>query len=118
MSAGLTTPEIQASLLVDAIAGARVGFVVWDEDRRYIAANECACEILGCTLEELIGSSVGDHTQDGDAAVQSVLRGDDLSGELTVTRFDGGGTVRVGYRTFATRTAGMPFMASVIWPLD
>lgn len=98
--------------------GARVGFLVWDEDRRYIAANACACEILGTTLEQLIGTSVGAHTVEGDQAVDSVLRGEGLAGEARVNRFDGTGQVRVYYKTFVTRTAGMPFMATVIWPLD
>jgi PAS domain-containing protein len=117
-NASLATPEIQASLLSEAIAGARVGFLVWDEDRRYIAANRCACEILGCTLEQLIGAPVGAHTEGGDEAVAAVLRGEGLNGALRVTRFDGSGTVRVAYKTFVTKTAGMPFMASVIWPVD
>ena len=117
-NASLATPEIQTSLLSEAITGARVGFLVWDEDRRYIAANRCACEILGCTLEELIGTSVGAHTEGGDEAVAAVLGGDGLTGALNVNRFDGSGTIRVAYKTFVTKTAGMPFMASVIWPVE
>jgi PAS domain-containing protein len=117
-SASLATPEIQASLLAEAITGARVGFLVWDEDRRYIAANSCACEILGCTLAELIGTEVGGHTEEGDEAVEGALRGEGLTGEALVNRFDGSGQVRVFYKTFATKTAGMPFMATVIWPAD
>jgi hypothetical protein len=34
-----------------------------------------------------------------------------------VERFDGRGRVEVFYATFTTKTAGMPFMATVIAPL-
>jgi hypothetical protein len=34
-----------------------------------------------------------------------------------VQRFDGQGTIGIFYMTFATTTAGMPFMATVIAPL-
>ena len=36
---------------------------------------------------------------------------------MTFERFDGG-RATVEYLTFATRTAGMPHMASVIWPAE
>ena len=51
----LIHPEIQAQLIAEALVGASVGLLVWDESRRYIAANQAACEILGTTLEELLG---------------------------------------------------------------
>ena len=49
----LADPNIQAELLLDALRSASVGLLVWDEHRRYIAANDSACEILGTTLPEL-----------------------------------------------------------------
>ena len=55
----LADPNIQAELLLDALRSASVGFLVWDEHRRYIAANDAACEILGTTLSELLGDTVG-----------------------------------------------------------
>ncbi|HEY6962650.1 MAG TPA: PAS domain-containing protein [Gaiellaceae bacterium] len=113
-NAGLATPEIQAQLIAEALLSADVGFLVWDEDRTYIAANACACEILGTTLEELLGQPVGGHTVGGDALVEQAVREESTWGEADVERFDGGGAVRVRYATFATRSAGMPFMATVI----
>jgi PAS domain S-box-containing protein len=110
----LASPELQATLLAEAIGSADVGFVVWDDDRHYIAVNDRACELLGCTREELLGSRVGERTVAGDEAVESVVREDGGRGTLTVERFDGG-TIRVGYVSFATRTSSLPYMASVIW---
>ncbi len=115
MHPGLAAPEIQAQLIVEALGGATVGFLVWDEDRRYIAANEAACRILGTTLEELLGHRVGDHTRDADAPIDRAVTDGRVVGRATVDRFDGSGAVEVSYLTFTTRTAGMPFMATVIW---
>jgi PAS domain-containing protein len=116
-SPSLARPEIQSELISEALRSASVGFLVWDEDRRYIAANAAACEILGTTLEALLGHRVGDHTDQGDTAVDDALKTGFATGEAVVQRFDGGGPVRVFYATFTTKTAGMPFMATVIAPL-
>jgi PAS domain S-box-containing protein len=109
--------EVQATLLADAVQGAEVGIVVWDDDRHYIAANQRACALLGCTLEQLLGSTVGDRTVGGDEIVTDVVRGQGGRGRVTVERWDGEEIV-LEYLTFATRTAGLPYMASVIWEAD
>jgi PAS domain-containing protein len=116
-SPSLARPEIQAELISEALGSASVGFLVWDEDRRYIAANAAACEILGTTLEKLLGQRVGEHTVEGIDAVDDALSTGFASGKAVVQRFDGRGPVDVFYATFTTKTAGMPFMATVIAPL-
>jgi PAS domain-containing protein len=117
-SPSLARPEIQAELISDALASAGVGFVVWDEHRRYIAANAAACEILGTTLEELLGREVGGHTLEGAGAVDEALASGFTSGTAVVERPDGREPVAVFYATFTTKTAAMPFMATVIAPLQ
>jgi PAS domain-containing protein len=112
----LPAPEIQATLMAEAMATASVGFLIWDDDRHYIAANRTACRMLGCTLEEIVGSVVGSRTVDGDEVVATVIAGGGGRGRVTVDRFDGSGTITLDYVTFSTRTAGLPYMASVIWP--
>ena len=113
----LASPEIQAELISEALGSASVGFLVWDEDRRYIAANPTACEILGTTLEDLLGKPVGGLTVEGLDAIDEALRKGFSTGRAVVDRADGKGRVDVFYATFTTRTAGMPFMATVIAPL-
>jgi PAS domain-containing protein len=117
-SPSLARPEIQAELISEALGSASVGFLVWDEHRRYIAANAAACEILGTTLEQLLGQEVGGHTIEGQKAVDEALASGFASGTSTVQRFDGREAVEVFYATFKTTTAGMPFMATVIAPLS
>jgi PAS domain-containing protein len=115
MSDALSQPEIQAQLLTEALLGASVGLLVWDEDRRYVAANAAACEILGTTLEELLGQRVGDHTAEGPNAVdQALAAGGFHTGTAIVDRFDGSGRIDVFFATFTTKTAGMPFMATIL----
>ncbi|HVS85303.1 MAG TPA: PAS domain-containing protein [Gaiellaceae bacterium] len=115
--AALATPEIQAQLISEALQSASVGFLVWDEDLRYIAANACACEILGTTLEELLGQKVGAHTDQSAEAIDTALRSGFHTGTAWVNRMDGRGRVEVYYATFTTKTAGMPFMATVLSPV-
>jgi len=116
MTASLARPEIQAELIAEALVSASVGFLVWDESRRYIAANACACELLGTTLEELLGHPVGEHTVEGVEAIDNALTSGFSQGRALVDRFDGSGRIEVFYATFTTKTAGMPFMATMIAP--
>jgi PAS domain-containing protein len=116
-SSPLAEPEIQAELIYEALRSAGVGFLVWDESRRYIAANAVACDILGTTLDELLRQEVGGHTVEGDSAVEQALAGGFASGKAVVERFDGRGPIEVFYATFTTKTAGMPFMATILAPL-
>jgi PAS domain S-box-containing protein len=113
----LTSPHVQATLLAETVQTAEVGLLVWDDDRHYVAANAAACALLGCTLEELLESVVGDRTVEGQEVVDQVVRERGGRGRVTFERFDGG-QATVEYLTFATRTAGMPHMASVIWPAE
>ena len=113
----LSSQEVQVTLLAEAIDGAEVGFLVWDDDRHYIAANPRACSLLGCTLEQLLGSTVGERTVEGEDVVSSVVRDHGGRGRVTAQRWDGE-PITLEYVTFATRTAGLPYMASVIWEAD
>jgi PAS domain-containing protein len=113
----LARAEIQSELIADALVSASVGFLVWDENRCYIAANRAACEILGTTLGELLGQRVGGHSDGVDELVEQSVRTGFSTGRAQVDRFDGSGRVEVHYLTFTTRTAGMPFMATVIAPV-
>jgi PAS domain-containing protein len=110
----LANAAIQAELLAEAIRSANVGFLVWDDERRYIAANAVACEILGTTLADLLGQPVGAHTEAGEARIEEAFAAGFVYGVATVNRFDGSGQVDVFYATFTTKTAGLPYMATLI----
>lgn len=115
----LAHAEIQAQLLSDAVLTASVGFLVWDDDGRYIAANRAACEILGTTLPELLGQRVGGHSDDrAEGLIDEALRRGFLHGTASVKRFDGSGEITVFYVTFTTKTAGLPYMGTIIFRLS
>ncbi len=116
-SPSLARPEIQAELISEALASASVGFLVWDDHRRYIAANAAACEILGTTLDELVGREIEGQSIESADAIDEALASGFASGTATVRRLDGRAPVEVFYATFTTTTAGMPFMATVLAPL-
>src|SRR5262249_20304916 len=107
----------QAALIFEALQSASVGFLVWDEDRRYIAANAAACEILGTTPEELLSLDVGAHRVEANDIVDQALASGFASGTTTVQPLDRREPTEVFYAPFTTKTAGMPFMATVIVPL-
>ena len=65
----------------------------------------------------MLGQPAGGHTIEGAEAVDAALATGFAAGKAVVERFDGRGPVEVFYATFTTKTAGMPFMATVIAPL-
>jgi PAS domain-containing protein len=113
-AASLATPEIQAQLLSEAVLSASVGFLVWDDERRYIAANDVACEILRTTRHELLGARVGGHSDGVEQPLLEALRTGFVHGTARVRRFDGSGEIDVVYMTFTTTSAGMPYMGTLI----
>ena len=51
----ISEPLMQSVLIGEAVEHAPVAILVSDEEGRYVAANEHACELLGYTREELLG---------------------------------------------------------------
>ena len=108
---------MQSVLLGEAIEHAPVAILVADDDMRYVAANEYACDLLGYTRSELLSLRVTDLAPDEDvprefAEVQAHGRHD---GTAELTRKDGT-TLRVCYRASETRIAGLLYYVSVSWP--
>jgi PAS domain-containing protein len=109
-------PLVQLALLGEAVTAAEgVGVFVWDDDRRYVAVNDAACELVGLPREELLAMRVGDMT-DGRAEphFHEVQRPGVSTGTLRFTRRDGD-PVDLEFLTFHTKLAGLPYMASICW---
>ena len=113
----ISEPLMQSVLIGEAVEHAPVAILVSDEEGRYVAANEHACELLGYTREELLGLSVADLRR-GDteptefAEVQAHGRHD---GTTELTRKDGV-RLRLRYRASETRIAGLLYYVSISWP--
>ena len=90
-------------------------YLVADEEGRYVAANEQACELLGYTRSELLSLSVGDLAHDDGDEFAEVQAHGRHEGTIEVTRKDGV-TVRLRFRASETRIAGLLYYVSVSWP--
>jgi PAS domain S-box-containing protein len=104
------------TLLVEAIESARMAVCVYDELGRYVTVNDCACQILGYSREELLSHDVGDFTEGG-IDRRLLLTDDHREGVRIVTRKDGT-TVPVAYVVTPTRVANLPYFVAVWWRLD
>ena len=116
--AALSDRDVQAQLLQEAVVSANVGLLVWGEDGTYIAANQAACDILGTTCEELLGQQVGAHSESPEVSVDAISKLASSTGSVVARRLDGSGIVQLHFVSFRTHTAGMPYMASLIVPVE
>jgi PAS domain S-box-containing protein len=109
---------LHATILGEAIehaAGAAV--FVWNEERRYVAVNEEACQLTGLSREELIGMPVGDLSPDRAAGDIARTRSEPLvHAASSFTRRDGT-RIEIEWVTTHSRVAGLPYMISVCWPV-
>src|ERR671935_669502 len=113
----VSEPLVQSILLGDAVENAPVAILVADDEMRFAAANQYACELLGYTREELLEKRVTDiarHPGAPDAFRQMVENGE-LSGSTTVVRKDGT-ELRMRHRSSETRIAGLVYYVSISWP--
>ena len=105
---------IQTALLGEAVeAGPALVFVA-DEQMRYIAVNQFACEALGYTRDELLNLHVPDVAQAPGAATEydELLARGIRHGTTVLTRKDGS-TVEFFYRATKTKVAGLSFFVSI-----
>ena len=112
---GLSNEAVQQTLLGDAAEHANVGVMVWNEERRYVAANACACRLIGVTREALLAGHVGDSNQrEVSGVIAEILRKIPARGATTIERRDGS-SVDVEWMVFDTTLAGLPHVVGVMW---
>jgi PAS domain-containing protein len=87
-----------------------VAVFVWDDDRRYVAVNDWACELLGLTRQEVLALHVGDLSDNRASPLfEDVQQRGVHTGRLETP----GGEVE--FMTCRTRVAGLPYMVSICW---
>ena len=104
-------PLIQAALLGEAVDNGPTPVFVADEDRRYVAVNRRACELVGYTREELLELRV-DDVASGIPGWHEMLENGLFEGIAELRRKDGS-VVRFTYRAGETVVAGMSVYVSV-----
>lgn len=102
---------IQASLLGEAVDNGPAAVFVADENRRYVAVNRAACELLGYSREELLALRVDDVAADVSDWGEMQANGT-LASAAELTRKDGT-KLKFTYVAGATVVAGMPVYVSV-----
>jgi PAS domain S-box-containing protein len=105
---------IQTALLGEAVeAGPALVFVA-DEQMRYIAVNQFACQALGYTREEFLALHVPDIAREPGAAAEydEMLARGIRHGTAILTRKDGS-TVEFFYRAAKAQVAGLSFFVSI-----
>jgi PAS domain S-box-containing protein len=105
---------IQTALLGEAVeAGPALVFVA-DEQMRYIAVNQFACQALGYTRDELLALCVPDVARDPGtpAEYDEMLSRGVRHGTALLTRKNGS-TVDFFYRAAKTKVAGLSFFVSI-----
>jgi PAS domain S-box-containing protein len=113
----VSEPLVQSVLLGDAVENAPVAILVADDEMRYVAANQYACELLGYTREELLEKRVTDIARYPEAPEEfkTMMASGGLNGVSTVVRGDGG-ELKLRYRAKETTMAGLLYYISVSWP--
>ena len=104
-------PLIQASLLGEAVDNGPTAVFVADEERRYVAVNRRACELVGYSREELLALRVDDLAADV-PGWRAMIENGTVEGSTALRRKDGS-TVEFAYRAGSTVVAGMPVYVSV-----
>ena len=119
-AAARSEPLIQTPLLGEAIEHGPVAVVVFDEDGRYLAANQFLCDLLGYTREELLDMRLGDLAVDRDEAFtqyEQVATGD-RPRSVTRARCKDGRVVELEFRGAPAVVAGMRLFVGVAWLAD
>ena len=101
-------PLVQASLIGEAIDAGPVLVFVFDEDGRYVAANQQACDELGYERDELVTLTLEDV---------AASRETEAVGQMELTRKDGS-TFAFEYRSQEALVAGLRVYVAVGWPAD
>jgi PAS domain S-box-containing protein len=109
---------IQGVLVGEAVANAGYIVLVADENMRYLAASDAACELLGYSREELLGLTVPDLVVETNASelYDEFIRAHGQRGKITL-RCKDGRSLDAHYDARQTEVGGLPYYVSVISPV-
>lgn len=106
---------VQLALLgeaVDSLDG--VAVFVWNEERRYVAVNDEACELVGRSRQQILGMEVGEMSPDRATPLLEHARHSPIAvGSSVIHRPDG--DVEIEWVTAHSVVANLPYMVSFCW---
>jgi PAS domain S-box-containing protein len=109
---------VQVTLLGDAWERAEIGAVVFNDARRYLAANPAYCELTGYSREEIVDLRAGhnlllDEMSQADF-IHEITDGRRL-GEAVISHKDGS-HVPVSYMVIPSEVSELPCYIGLVWP--
>jgi PAS domain S-box-containing protein len=115
--------DVQSTLLCDAWDGAEIGAVVFNDARRYLAANEAYCELTGHSREELADLRAGHNLLLGEMSQAELSQAEFIEratetrrlGDAVIRRKDGA-SVTVSYLLTPSRLSQQPCYIGLVWP--
>ena len=116
---GAAEALIQTALVGEAVdAGPALVFVA-DDEMKYVAVNQCACDTLGYTREELLRLRVTDVARErtSPAEYDEMLARGSRAGVAVLTTKDGR-ELTFEYRATKTKVAGLHLFVSVGFVVD
>jgi PAS domain S-box-containing protein len=116
---GVANELIQVSLLGEAIDPGPVAVFVADDDRRYLAVNRYACDLLGYTREELLELSVLDVAVNpgADEDFEKMRASGSRNGTARLRHRDGS-ELEIAYRASETTVGSLRLYVSACWRLE
>ena len=113
-SLNVAQPLVQASLVGEAIDHGPALVFVADEEMKYVAVNQHACDVLGYTRAELLALTVPDIVPGPNTAAHfaDLITTPASAGTSTLRRKDGS-DVRYTWRAAQTTVAGLTLYVSV-----
>ena len=110
----LSHAGVQQSLLAQVVDTAPALVFVADEEMRYVAVNQTACDVLGYTRDELLRLRVTDVAVADEAPelYTEMLQRRGQTGATSIRAKDGR-LLRLDYRARQTKVAGMAYFVSV-----
>lgn len=112
---------LQETLIGEAAATGLAAVFLSDDDLRYVAANDAACDLLGYSRSELLALEVSEivlsEPEQLRHASQAVIDGATHHGSAVVRRKDGA-EIDVGYVSFRGSISALSQVVTVTWPLD
>jgi PAS domain S-box-containing protein len=110
----LANPRVQQLLLAEALDTAPLLVFVADEQMRYVAVSQTACDVLGYTRAELLQLRVTDVAVAPEAGdlYDSMLRARRQEGSTTIRAKDGR-LITFFYNARPATVAGMQYFVSV-----
>jgi len=112
---------LQETLIGEAAATGSAGIVLTDDDLRYLAANDAACDLVGYSRGELLALEVSDVVL-GEAeglrhASRAVMDGATRHGTVRLRRKDGS-EIEVAYVSFRGSISALQQVVTVSWAVD